>query len=153
MLFRSKTNKRIRIEVEHDYKKNIELTENRGLTSNDLNRLIAMINYSANESALIAARFMNNLRGLVNQSTPLELSPFNFMITFYKAVDDIPLAEELLKLLIPHGGIPRSTLTTDMRKAMKRVRSCGIIQYKRPIARHVISPKHLNKTNKMASNE
>lgn len=142
----AKTNKRIRIEVEHNYSKNVNLTENRSVTANSIDQLIRFIHHSQRESSQSASQFIHCLRGLVRQSNILELSPFKYIASFYRAVGDIQLAEELLGLLRSHGGIPRRMLSEDMLQVMERVKSCGLVQYySRPIYRYVIPPRYLNR--------
>ncbi|XPF94269.1 hypothetical protein ACM9HF_20010 [Colwellia sp. RE-S-Sl-9] len=138
----AKTNKRVRIEIEHKYSQNPALTENRTYTATSLEGLIGLINFASHESFELADKFLASLSEYSNHPTILSGNPLTFIQMIYRHLNDIELAEEISSLLTVSGGVPTGSTKGRYKEAFEKLILPGVIVRKgRPINRYVIAPR------------
>jgi hypothetical protein len=138
----AKTNKRIRLEIEHKYNQNASLTENRSYTAGGVDELITMINYASHESTRLANNFLSSLSEYSNYPDILRESALIFIQILYRQIGNIVIAEDILSSLVSSGGIPTSNLNSDFKQVLDSLVTAGLVERKgRPINRYLISPR------------
>jgi hypothetical protein len=138
----AKTNKRVRVEIEHKYNQNPALTENRTYTATSLEDLISLINFASHESSELANKFLSSLSEYSNHPSILSGNPLTFIQMIYRHLNDIELAEEISSLLTVSGGVPTGSAKGRYKEAFEKLILAGIIVRKgRPINRYVIAPR------------
>lgn len=125
----AKTNKRIRIEVEHKYKQNIELSSNRKITAGSLVELWEKIISATENMATMASRNINLLRTMTLQSNTSPLTAINFITRIYDTIENRNSAKNLMMMLLVSGGVPRSILTNEQISDMNKLLRAKIVQY------------------------
>lgn len=135
----AKTNKRIRIEVEHKYKENPNLAEGRRMTTNSIEELWDKIIASSYMASMHANCFINQLRQITASSQSYPFKAINFITALYETVGNIAEAKSILSLFFASNGIPRAALTKQQRLIMDRLITRRLVQYQgRPFSRYYI---------------
>jgi len=138
----AKTNKRIRVEIEHKYSQNPSLAEKRTYTATNIDDLLSMVNFASYESSRLANNFISSLSKYSNHADILNGNALTFIQMIYRQLNDIELAEEVSSLLTVSGGVPTGSAKGKYKKALEDLMSAGIIIRKgRPDNRYVIAPR------------
>jgi hypothetical protein len=126
----AKTNKRIRIEVEHKYKENIALSNNRKITAGSIDELWEKIIIATEKMKTMASKNINSLRTMTLQSNTSPLTAINFITRIYDTIENRNSAKKLTMLLLVSGGVPRSILTDEQISDMQKLARAKIVQYR-----------------------
>lgn len=135
----AKTNKRIRVEIEHKYKANPSLAENRRMTTNSIEELWEKIIESATIASTQVDLFINRLRQITASSQLYSFKAINFITALYETIDNIAEAKNILSQFLASSGIPRASLTEQQRLMMDRLITRRLVEYRgRPFSRYYI---------------
>lgn len=148
----AKTNKKIRVEIEHIYRNNESLTENRRYTTQQESEFLNMIEYSEQQATLIANQFLEVLRQQVNYPKLRQGRPIDFIREIYRAFNNIPMAEDfILKLTSSHGISRNDSLLYPPKVLAYLSKNCFIKYIHRPHCRYSVHPRFMNVTSKLLS--
>jgi len=138
----AKTNNRVRIEVEHRYDSNPNLSESRTYSRQGLDDLFEFFSGAATSSTHLATEFWQTIRRHASLSETGSGSALYFVRELYSVVGDIELAGEILSLMVNQGGVPTNRLTPEMKAAFRSLTTAGLTErHGRPLNRYVIAPR------------
>lgn len=146
----AKTNRRIRIEVEHKLKNNAGLALNRRYTCASYDRLMTLMQHSEQLATESASEIINALYAYANAPRILRGRPIDFVTMLYRVVNDIGLAKEILQTLVAAGGISRSDAQKYPKNIIKDLKREGLIVYQgTPQARYIVDRRFSDVTQKL----
>jgi hypothetical protein len=146
----AKTNRRIRIEVEHKLKNNAGLTPHRRYTCFSYDRLIYLIQHSEQLATESASEVINALYSYANAPRILRSRPIDFVTMLYRVVNDIELAKEILQTLVAAGGISRTNAQKYPKKIINDLKREGLIVYQgMPQARYIVDRRFSDVTQRL----
>lgn len=150
----AKTNKKIRMEIEHIYKNNEALTECRRYTTRREADFFNMIAYSEEQATSIANQFLTVLRQQTEYSIFMQGRPIDFITMIYRTFGNISMAEDLISKITTTNGISRTESKKYPPTVFAQLRKQNIIKYLgRPHSRYAIHPRFMHILPKLLSKQ
>lgn len=124
----AKTNKRVRVEVASDIRRNPNISNTRSYTRETIDGVLDLINEIVEQNKRQCLSIFNELEEVESYPRILQLHPRLLIWDFYNYIDDSTIAKELLDIFITSGGISTRRVNDRYKEALKSLKRASVIE-------------------------